>query len=114
MPWPKTLAAKIVSGYIGIKYDVLSSDLRRYNPPMGALPFFNNSASPDIRHAELGLVAGKMVKFLTEMGFKFEAGKNAMSAHQQLVLAMEVEHAPSAGIVDVVDDHFRFADEGDE
>jgi len=114
MPWPNNLAAKIVSGYIGLKYDVLATDLRRFNPPMGALPFFNNSASPDIRRAELGLVAGKLIKFLQDMGLKFEAGKNATSAHRELVAAMEVEQAPSSNIVDVIDAHYHFQDEVDE
>lgn len=114
MPWPNNLAAKIVSGYIGLKYDILASDLRRFNPPMGALPFYNNSASPEIRRAELGLVAGKMIKFLTEMGLKFEPGRNATTAHTQLVAAMEPENAPSADIVKVIDANFRFMDEADE
>src|SRR5687768_11673843 len=110
-PWPNNLAAKVLSGYIHLKYDVRASDLRRFNPPMGAMPFFNNSASPDIRRAELFLVAGNMLRFLQELGVPFEEGKNAGGAHKELVDAMEVETAPSSCMVDAIDKNYHFRDE---
>ena len=111
MPWPNNLAAKIVSGYIGQKYDIVSTDLRRFNPPMGALPFFNNSASPLIRKAELALVAGGILKFLQELEMPLERGKTLESAHTQLVDALVKEKRPSSDMIVVIDDHFKFRDE---
>lgn len=111
MAWPKNLASRVISGYIAIKYDVIASDLRRLDPPMGAMPFFNNSASPQIRHSELQLFAGKLLKFLSELGIPLEKGKTHAKANDALVLAMEVETAPSAGMVTAVDSHYRFKDE---
>jgi hypothetical protein len=113
MRWPNSLAARVMSGYIHLKYDVRASDLRRFNPPMGALPFFNNSASPQIRRAELALVAGNMLKFLQEMGIPLERGTTTHSAHTALVDALEVETAPSSDMVTVIDEHYRFRDEAD-
>jgi hypothetical protein len=52
-PWPNSVAAKVLASYIRLKFDISAADLMFFNPPMGAMPFFNNSASPDIRHAEL-------------------------------------------------------------
>lgn len=111
MRWPNTLAAKVMSGYIHLKYDVRASDLRRFNPPMGALPFFNNSASPQIRRAELALVAGNMLRFLQDMGIPLEKQKTSHAAHGALVAALEVETAPSSDMVTVIDEHYRFRDE---
>jgi len=114
MPWPKTLASRIVSGYFALKYDLVASDLRRHNPPMGSMPFFNNSASPAIRRGELQLVAGKLLKFLKEMGIPLEKGSSDSAAHGALVSAMEVEDAPSSGMVVAIDEHYRFKDEADD
>jgi hypothetical protein len=112
-PWPNTLAAKVVASYIHLKYDISASDLMFFNPPMGAMPFFNNSASKEIRHAELGLIAGKMLRFLTDIGVPLEAGKTAEDAHAALLESMEGETSPSSGMAVAVDDHYRFVDEGD-
>ena len=111
MPWPNNLAAKIVSGYIGQKFDILSTDIRRFNPPMGALPFYNNSASPFIRKAELALVAGGILKFLEELEIPLEKSRTVESAHEQLVDAMVRERRPSSDMIEIIDDHFRFRDE---
>ena len=113
MAWPKNLASKIVSGYIALKWDLVASDLRRFNPPMGSMPFFNNSASPLIRRGELQLVAGKMLKFLREMGIPLEKGSSDSQAQDSLVAAMEGENSPSSGMVNAIDEHFRFRDEAD-
>lgn len=111
MPWPNNLAAKIVSGYIGQKFDILSTDIRRFNPPMGAMPYFNNSASPFIRKAELALVAGGILKFLTELEIPLEPQHTLESAHEQLVDAMVRERRPSSDMILIIDRHFRFRDE---
>lgn len=113
-PWPNTVAAKVIASYIHLKFDISASDLMFFNPPMGAMPFFNNSASKEIRRAELALVAGKMLRFLTDIGVPLEAGKAAEDAHAELLAAMEGENAPSSGMAVAVDDHFRFVDESDE
>jgi hypothetical protein len=111
MPWPNNLAAKIVSGYIGQKYDVLSSALRRFNPPMGAMPFFNNSASPFIRKAELALVAGGILKFLEELEIPLENDRTLDSAHTKLLEVLVKERRPSSDMIAIIDDHFKFRDE---
>ena len=111
MPWPNNLAAKIVSGYIGLKYYILSSALRRFNPPMGALPFYNNSASPFIRKAELALAAGGILKFLQELEIPLEKNKTLESAHDELVAALVKERRPSSDMILIIDDHFKFRDE---
>lgn len=112
-PWPNSVAAKVLASYVHLKYGISASDLMFFNPPMGALPFFNNSASGDIRRAELGLVAGKILKFLTDLGISLEADGTAKDAHAGLLAAMEVESAPSSDMVAVVDAHYRFVDEVD-
>jgi hypothetical protein len=109
--WPNTVAAKIVAGYIHLKYDVSASDLMFFNPPMGAMPFFNNSASTQIRRAELALVAGRILRHLADLGVLLEPGNTHAKAHDKLLEAMEGENQPSSGMVAAVDDHYRFADE---
>jgi hypothetical protein len=108
------VAAKVIASYIHLKFDISASDLMFFNPPMGALPFFNNSASKEIRRAELALVAGKMLRFLKDIGVPLEAGATDEDAHAQLVAAMEGETAPSSGMATSVNDHYRFVDETDE
>ena len=110
-PWPNTLAAKVIASYIHLKFDISASDLMFFNPPMGAMPFFNNSASKEIRHAELGLVAGRMLRFLKDLSVPLEAGQTAEGAHEQLVAAMEVETGPTSAMAVAVNDHYRFVDE---
>lgn len=113
VPWPNTVAAKVIASYIHLKYDLSSSDLMFFNPPMGAMPFFNNSASKEIRRAELALVAGKMLRFLTDVAIPLEPGKTLEGAHAELLAAMEGETAPSSGMAVAIDDNFRFVDEED-
>lgn len=112
-PWPTTVAAKVIASYIHLKFDISASDLMFFNPPMGAMPFFNNSASPEIRRAELALMAGKMLRFLMDIGVPLEPGQTAEDAHAQLLAAMEGETAPSSGMAVAVDEHYRFVDEAD-
>jgi hypothetical protein len=112
-PWPNTVAAKVIASYIHLKYDISASDLMFFNPPMGAMPFFNNSASKEIRRAELALVAGKILRFLTDVGIPLEPGRKADVAHAELLAAMEGETAPSSGMAVSVDDNYRFVDEAD-
>lgn len=112
-PWPNTVAAKVIASYIHLKYDLSASDLMFFNPPMGAMPFFNNSASKEIRRAELALVSGRILRFLTDVGIPLEPGKTAEAAHAELLAAMEGETAPSSGMAISVDDNFRFVDEAD-
>lgn len=111
--WPNNIASKILAGYIHLKYDVSPSDLMLFNPPMGAMPFFNNSASPEIRRFELELVAGKILKFLTELVIPLEAGKTLIQAQTALVSSMLQEDAPSSGMAVAINDHYRFIDERD-
>ena len=111
MAWPKNVAAKIVSGYIGLKYNISPAVLRLQDPPMGALPFFNNSASDEIRRAELALALGGLLKHLEELGVPRETGKTAAQALEALVAVAIVEANRSAKIVHVVDEYFRFVDE---
>jgi hypothetical protein len=111
--WPNNIASKILASYIHLKYDVSPSDLMLFNPPMGAMPFFNNSASPEIRRFELELVAGKMLKFLTELFIPLEAGKTLIQAQTALVSSMLQEDAPSSGMAVAINDHYRFVDEAD-
>jgi len=113
VPWPNTVAAKVIASYIHLKFDISASDLMFFNPPMGAMPFFNNSASKEIRRAELALVSGKMLRFLTDIGIPLEPGKTAEEAHATLLAAMEGETSPSSGMAIAVDEHFRFVDEED-
>jgi hypothetical protein len=110
-PWPNSVAAKVLASYIHLKFDVSASHLMLFNPPMGAMPFFNNSSSKEIRHAELSLVAGSLLKFLTEISIPLEDGATLDDALATLVVAMEVETAPSSDMVTVIDVHFRFVDE---
>jgi hypothetical protein len=113
-PWPNTVAAKVIASYIHLKFDISAADLMFFNPPMGAMPFFNNSASKEIRHAELTLVAGRMLRFLADLRIPLEAGKTADAAHGRLLEAMEDESGPSSEMAVAVDEHFRFVDEEDE
>jgi len=113
-PWPNTVAAKVIASYIHLKFDISAADLMFFNPPMGAMPFFNNSASKEIRHAELTLVAGRMLRFLADLRIPLEAGKTADQAHARLLEAMEDESGPSSEMAVAVDEHFRFVDEEDE
>ena len=110
-PWPNTLASKVLAAYINTKFGMSPGVLMLRNPPMGAMPFFNNSASPGIREAELGLVAGGMLKFLAELSIPFEAASSLDPAHSELVAAMLVETAPSAGMSVAINNHYRFLDE---
>ena len=85
-PWPNTVAAKVIASYIHLKFDLSAADLMFFNPPMGAMPFFNNSASKEIRHAELALVSGKMLRFLTDLRIPLEADKTAGRRHFPILL----------------------------
>jgi peptidoglycan hydrolase-like protein with peptidoglycan-binding domain len=109
--WPNNIASKVLASYIHLKYDVSPSDLMFFNPPMGAMPFFNNSASPEIRRFELELIAGKISKFLTELLIPLEAGKTLIQAQTALLTSMLPEDALSSGMAKAIDDHYRFVDE---
>jgi hypothetical protein len=110
-PWPNTLAAKVTAAYVRMKYGLSASDIMFFNPPMGAMPFYNNSASPDIRRAELALVAGDLLRFLAELSIPFEADSTFDQSHADLLTAMVEETAPSSGMAEAVDNHYRFLDE---
>jgi hypothetical protein len=110
-PWPNTLASKTLAMYVSLKFNVSPGVLMFRNPPMGAMPFFNNSASPEIRAAELGMVAGEMVKHFIELQIPFEGSGTANKAHDDLVASMLSEKAPSSDMVAAVDKNFRFKDE---
>ncbi|MBC8026967.1 MAG: hypothetical protein H7Y89_13320 [Steroidobacteraceae bacterium] len=112
-PWPNTLAAKVLASYFMMKYDISASNLRALNPPMGAMPFFNNSASAAIREAELALVAAAIQKFLLEVGVPLEKfkGNSLSKAHAALLRSMLIEADPSSGMAIMVDEHYRFMDE---
>jgi hypothetical protein len=110
-PWPNTLASKVLAAYIHMKFGISPGDLMLRNPPMGAMPFFNNSASEEIRRAELGLVAGGMLRFLAELSIPFEEGSSLDPAHADLVNAMVHELAPSSGMSEAINNHYRFLDE---
>jgi peptidoglycan hydrolase-like protein with peptidoglycan-binding domain len=110
-PWPNNIASKMLASYIHLKYDMSPSDLMLLNPPMGAMPFYNNSATPEIRHFELELVAGKILKFLTELLIPLEQGTTLPQAQGALVLSMLQADKPSAGMAKAIDDHYRFVDE---
>ena len=109
--WPDNLASKALAMYIGLKFRISPGLLMFRNPPMGALPFFNNSASPDIREAELGLVAGEMVGHFVELRIPFEPVGSAEGAIDDLVAAMREEALPSSRMALAVDKNFRFSDE---
>ena len=111
MPWPDTLAAKLISGYIARRFDMDAITIRRFDPPMGAMPFFNNSATPDIREAELTLFAGTLLKFLTELAVPLEGGADEDDALTELVKNMSKEDSHSSQMVVAVDNHYRFQDE---
>ena len=110
-PWPNKLASKMLASYIRMKFGVSAGELLRRNPPMGAMPFYNNSASPEIREAELGLVAGEIVRHFAELRIPFEKGRTANKAHGDLLAAMLEETAPSSGMAIAIDDNYRFRDE---
>lgn len=114
MPWPPTLAAKIISKYIADRYDMDAITIRRYNPPMGAMPFFNNSASPGIRRGELTLVAGSILKALIEMDIPLEKNKSYDDAMDGLVAELEKEDSDSSQIVVIIDQCYRFRDEDED
>ena len=111
MAWPKNVASKIVSGYIGLKYNISPAVLRLQDPPMGALPFYNNGASEEIRRAELSLAFGGLLKHLEELGVPRESGHTAAGALKELVEVGIVEANRSAKIVAVVDENYKFVDE---
>ncbi len=111
MPWPKTLAAKLISGFIARRFDMDAITIRRFDPPMGAMPFFNNSATADIREAELTLFGGTLLKFLTELAVPLEDGASEDDALSELVAEMSNENSPSSKMVEAVDNHYRFRDE---
>jgi hypothetical protein len=110
-PWPNTLASRMVAAYIDSEFHVSPSALMLSNPPMGAMPFFNNAASPDIRLAELGLVTGRMLGHFEGLLIPFEPERDRAIAHAQLVSAMVDEKSPSAGMSIAINDNFRFLDE---
>jgi hypothetical protein len=110
-PWPNSVAAKVLASYIRLKFDISAADLMFFNPPMGAMPFFNNSASPDIRRAELALFGGRFLGFLDDIGVPLEEDMTREDALEELVIAMADEKAPSSGMVAVIDEHYRFVDE---
>jgi hypothetical protein len=110
-PWPNTLASKMLAAYLNGKFGVSPGELMLRNPPMGALPFFNNSARAEIRRAELGLVAGGVVRFLAELAIPHEEGSNLDAAHADLLLSMLHETAPSSGMSEAVNNHYVFLDE---
>jgi len=110
-PWPNTLASKVLAAYINTKFGMSPGALMLRNPPMGAMPFYNNSASAGIREAELGIVAGDMLEFLAELSIPFEVGSALDPAHSELVAAMMTETAPSAGMSVAINNHYRFLDE---
>jgi hypothetical protein len=111
MAWPKNVAGKIVSGYIGLKYNISPAVLRLQDPPMGALPFFNNSATPEIRRAELALALGGLLKHLEELGVPRESGQTAAAALNAVVAVAEIENNRSRKLVEAIDEFFRFVDE---
>ena len=112
-PWPPSLAAKIISGYIAREYDIDAITIRRYNPPMGSMPFFDNDAPPAIRKGELVLVAGALLKFLTGLGIPYEDDdrEDDDEIMTDLIEAMVDAEAPSSGMVEVIDTYYRFRDE---
>jgi hypothetical protein len=110
-PWPNTLASKVLAAYINMKFGTSPSDLMFFNPPMGALPFFNNSAGGEIRRAELTLVAGGMLKFLAEISIPFEQGSTLPQAHADLLASMVDELTPSSQMAEAINNHYRFMDE---
>jgi hypothetical protein len=112
-PWPNTVAAKVLASYIHLKYDISPADLMFFNPPMGSMPFFNNSASPDSRRGELALFAGRFLGFLDDIQVPLEPGMKRQDAHALLLEAMLKESAPSSTMVDVIDEHYRFVGEED-
>jgi hypothetical protein len=110
-PWPRTLASKVVAAYINGRFGVSPGELMVRNPPMGAMPFFNNSASAEVRRGSLALEAGEMLKFLQELSVPFEEGSSLDPAHVDLVDAMMEATAPSSGMSVAVNKHYRFLDE---
>ena len=109
--WPHKLASMFVSGILAQKYDLDAPTLRMRNPPMGSMPFFNNSATPEIRNGELILVAGWLLRKLLEFGVPLENGKTESDALDALVEAMGDETGKSSKIVDVIDEYYKFSDE---
>jgi hypothetical protein len=110
-PWPDKLASKMLAAYLRLRFGMSAGELMLRNPPMGAMPFFNNSASPEIRLAELGLVAGGILRFFAELQIPFEQGRNLGVAHRDLLQVMLSEMSPSAVMAAVIDDNYRFSDE---
>ena len=108
MPWPDSLAAALISGYIARRFDKDALTIRRYNPPMGAMPFFNNSASPGIRYSELILFAGTLLKFLTELKVPREDEASVDDAMKELATEMSKEDSPSSKMVEVIDKYYKF------
>jgi len=112
MPWPDTLAAKLISGFIARRFDMDAITIRRFDPPMGAMPFFNNSATPDMRKFELQQFAGPLLKFLTDLAVPLEDGAKDDEALDELVTEMSTENSPSSKMVAAIDKYYRFQDEG--
>jgi hypothetical protein len=110
-PWPATIASKIVASYLKMKFGLAPADLLTRNPPMREMPFFDTSAADGARRAKLGAETSAMLAFLAELQVPFETGSTTEAAQADLVMAMAQDSAPSSGMSEAINTHYRFEDE---
>jgi len=91
-PWPATIASKMVASYLKMKFGLAPAELLTRNPPMREMPFFDTAAADGARRARLGIEA-------------------AEPAQADLVMAMAQDSAPSSGMSEAINTHYRFEDE---
>ena len=109
--WPPTIASKMLAIWLQMKFNLSPADTLRRNPPMGEMPFFDKSATEATRRMQLTAQAGAVLQFLADFEIPFEEGSSLEPARADLIMAMAQAAAPSSGMAEAIDNHYRFADE---
>ena len=111
MPWPSTVASRLVSGYIARIYHLDALTLRQSDPTMKELPFYNINASDVVRKADIQLFVGGLLKFLAELQIPLEPDGDTANAMTELVEAILSADHQSSNLVSIIDAHYSFIDE---
>jgi hypothetical protein len=101
----------MVASYLKMKFGLAPGDLLTRNPPMREMPFFDTSAADTARRTRLATEAAAMLAFFAELQVPFETGSTVEPAQADLVMAMAQESAPSSGMSEAINTHYRFEDE---
>ena len=108
MAWKNTVAHKLTIGYLKRRYKLDSCFLLK-NPAIEEMPFYGE---PPYRHVEAAIFAGELTRFLASMDFPLEDGKDLNGVFNSFVTAAENPNEKISTVGAVVDDHFRFLDDG--